>query len=304
MLDTRKTKFTIYSIGSQAKEVLNTKKDAKVFGINSRGIFLNFDNEKMIFLSSERYQGPLTANLSVKIPLGSTIAQGETATTSRDGISFSDSDIYISASNAKVWDSPLPLEIPLQIGERTELIRHLAQNVHQQKKPLGLSETLPRLTGFDPEHSNLDRQIQAIYDEISSIRKFVIQGDWISLLEPILFFLGMGTGLTPSGDDFVLGLLLSINRWESLFKPNNDLSTLNKNVIEAAYHSTTTLSANLIECATLGLADERLIQTVDFIATGNNQKDDILPGILSWGNSSGVDALVGMITAFLARKAP
>jgi hypothetical protein len=300
MSDLRKTDISIHSIGSQVMKILATKKYATVFGITSHGIFLNFENEKMIFLSCERYQGPLTANVSEESKLVSTISQGETATIFQDEIFFSDSGVYISISSAKVWDPPFPTEFTLQINERIGLICHLAQNVYQQKKPLGLSETLPRLTGFGPEYSSSDRQIQGLIDEISSIRKYLIQGDWISLVQPILSFLGMGSGLTPSGDDFVIGLLLSLNRWKSLFQLDNRILELNRNVVEAAYRSTTTLSANLIECATLGLADERLIQAVDFLATGKYHQDDILPGILSWGNSSGVDALVGMITAFLS----
>jgi hypothetical protein len=70
-------------------------------------------------------------------------------------------------------------------------------------------------------------------------------------------------------------------------------------VVEAAYRDTTTLSANLIECAALGLADERLIQANDYLAVGNFQLPEISSGLLSWGNSSGVDALVGMIAAFV-----
>ena len=109
----------------------------------------------------------------------------------------------------------------------------------------------------------------------------------------------MGSGLTPSGDDFVMGLLLSLNRWESVLQPGDNLSVLNTNVVESAYRCTTTLSANLIECGALGLADERLIQAVDLLATGKKEQAEILLGLLSWGNTSGIDAFVGMIVAFL-----
>jgi hypothetical protein len=72
-------------------------------------------------------------------------------------------------------------------------------------------------------------------------------------------------------------------------------------VIDVAYQRTTTLSANLIECAAQGEADERLISVVDGIMTGEPSVADCAKYILDWGSSSGIDALVGMaivLTAF------
>jgi len=155
------------------------------------------------------------------------------------------------------------------------------------------------LAGFSPESENRNIQFQGVNAKIDEVRYQITEDDLLTLSQTTRSFLGLGSGLPPSGDDFILGLLLSINCWSDLFPHNNKLSTLNEEIVEAAYKRTTTLSANLIECAALGLADERLIQAVDCLATGINNRDEIIPGLLSWGNTSGIDAFVGMITAFL-----
>jgi hypothetical protein len=113
-------------------------------------------------------------------------------------------------------------------------------------------------------------------------------------------FLGFGEGLTPSGDDYVIGTLLSLNRWKDVLLPDKDLGSLNQQVVETAYQVTTTLSANLIECAALGQGDERLIQAIDYLMGGGVQKDEIVTNLMNWGNSSGVDTFVGMATALSA----
>ena len=80
---------------------------------------------------------------------------------------------------------------------------------------------------------------------------------------------------------------------------------MNRAVIEAAYRATTTISANLIECAAAGQGDERLITVVDGIATGSASIDECVECVLDWGSSSGIDALVGMaiaVTAFGPRR--
>jgi hypothetical protein len=100
--------------------------------------------------------------------------------------------------------------------------------------------------------------------------------------------LGLGPGLTPSHDDIVIGFLLTLNRYGRC--PHNDL------IIKEAHARTTTLSANLIECAAHGLADERLIRVVDCIFTGD-KNDHALDEMLGWGETSGVYALIGISIA-------
>jgi hypothetical protein len=91
----------------------------------------------------------------------------------------------------------------------------------------------------------------------------------------------------------VLGLLLMLNRWQA----EHDWSELNRAVIAAAYQKTTTISANLIECAAAGQADERLIAVVEGIAAGSTAWETCVEHVLGWGSSSGIDALVGMTIA-------
>jgi hypothetical protein len=112
-------------------------------------------------------------------------------------------------------------------------------------------------------------------------------------------FLGFGPGLTPSGDDLVLGFLLAVNRWGNLLYPNQDVQSINRVIQQAAYRKTTILSANLLSCVTKGQADERLVLAMDGIMTGKPDPDTCISHLLNWGNSSGVYALIGMALAFM-----
>jgi len=62
-------------------------------------------------------------------------------------------------------------------------------------------------------------------------------------------------------------------------------------------HQTTYLSSNLIECAILGQADQRLINASDGMMTAEKCDLAWLDGLLTWGSSSGLDAFAGMILA-------
>ena len=113
-------------------------------------------------------------------------------------------------------------------------------------------------------------------------------------------FLGAGSGLTPSGDDFLTGLLLAMNRWEAVLWPADNLGETNHLVVESAYRKTTRLSANLIELATLGQGDERLIDMVDQLMSDAPFEPATVLDLLDWGSSSGMDAFVGMAVALIA----
>jgi len=78
------------------------------------------------------------------------------------------------------------------------------------------------------------------------------------------------------------------------------LLELNNRIVEAAYAKTTLLSANLIECASLGSADERLISTLDYLVCDEDYETEIPRELLDWGKSSGLAALLGMATALTA----
>ena len=105
-----------------------------------------------------------------------------------------------------------------------------------------------------------------------------------SALTPLL---GSGAGLTPAGDDLILGLLLAYRRWGSVIKPAFDLAEMNVLLSQAASQKTTLISANLISCASQGQADERLIQALDGIMTGNSSPHQCARYLLNWGSSSG-----------------
>mgnify|MGYP003933688189 FL=1 len=295
----KETPYQIGSIGSVAYNLLSQENDAILFSIISRGIFIKFCNDKMIFLSFENYRGPITANLPMDQLDFPELHQEDRIEILKGKLWFPDSKITISCDNAEIWHPIQIIKQPPSDINRKSLIREFAIATNQQIKPGRQSSLHPTLLDYSMGMNHLPDLVSGIRKSVNNLREHFKRGESKELLRDLYSFLGLGNGLTPSGDDFVLGFFLSLNRWSSALQTKLDLSVLNQSIIEAAYHETTTISANLIECACSGLADERLIKAVDFLAVGNSSIPEVLEVILSWGNSSGVDALVGMMTAFL-----
>ena len=82
-----------------------------------------------------------------------------------------------------------------------------------------------------------------------------------------------------------------------MLPPQENLDQINQEIVSAAYQKTTTLSANLIECAVQGLADQRLVAALDWLVSATGESMQVIERLLSWGSSSGGDAFVGFAAA-------
>ncbi len=277
--------------GIIAQAALSVEGTAVVRGNTSRGIFIKTESKWVIFLSYELHHGPMTVNLKGNVSPLRELPPGALVQLSPNLITVPKPHLEISLREAFAWQPKHTDSTALDPHNMRSRLTRLAKDAYAHKKGAGLSGQLPTLADFPSE------QAHEIDQEILSIHKAFSRKDSFASLTHLEKLLGRGSGLTPSGDDFIIGLLLTLNRWQTAFEPEK-LSVFNKNLIEAAYTKTTTLSANLIECAAEGQADERLIATVDFLITGAGPREQILDDLLNWGNSSGVDALVGMLVVF------
>lgn len=275
------------SIGFIAKEALANSIKTKMMGVTSRGIFIKSAERWIVFLSFEPYRGPLTVNLKGDVSPLKGLTTDVRLLVSPSQITASRHPFEISLENAEPWQAaPAPVSTSLQ-AERQQRLRMLAHNAFKQKSPAGLSNLIPLFLNSESTHpqANTLKEIHFHYQK----------ADIPALTQILGSMLGLGGGLTPSWDDFSLGLLLALNRWGHAISHTVSIEKLNTALTQTAYTRTTTISANLIECATMGQADERLINALDFVFRGNGNKTKILDGLLTWGNSSGIDAFLGML---------
>jgi len=269
--------YSITTIGSLASQALSQDQDAVVWGSTSRGIFLHLASGWIVFLSFERFRGPLTLNGDPNPSLFQAIGPGLSARIRSKTLHFDTLGIEIATQNARIWSAPprssTSLDSPAARFERIENIHRNVSKVLADCPSVGLlPETLP-----------------ASLDSASIIRQ-------------IEKSLGLGEGLTPAGDDLALGFLLALNRWGDLLCPNLDVPDINQRICQAAPHKTNTLSAKLIECASLGQADERLIFTLDGILSGSPNPDTCVSHLSSWGHTSGACAFAGMALAITGKS--
>jgi hypothetical protein len=281
----------VTDLGSIAWQVWQRDQAARVIGVTSRGLFLSIE-QRVLFVSFERWRGPLTITLDRSIDQLRRLDIGSAAVFSHNRLIFPATEIILSATSADVWQAPLPVAAPCPIDQQRDNARQIARVITSSALDRGFAPLLNPLLDL-PLSGPLSAEQAAVLNVLHTLRQAVRAHDVSTMQDCLDQLLGRGNGLTPSGDDCVLGLLLMLNRWQA----SHDWSKLNRAVIAAAYQKTTTISANLIECAAAGQADERLLNVVDGIVTGEPGIEECADCALEWGSASGIDVLVGMAIA-------
>jgi hypothetical protein len=101
-------------------------------------------------------------------------------------------------------------------------------------------------------------------------------------------FAGLGSGLTPAGDDFLMGVML--RAWLAHPEPEPFCQKL----AEAAAPRTTTLSAALLRAAARGECSAAWHDLLAALDTGNDdQLAAAVRRVLAYGHTSGADTLAG-----------
>ncbi len=112
--------------------------------------------------------------------------------------------------------------------------------------------------------------------------------------------LGRGPGLTPSGDDAAAGLLLTARALAGTPSALADVEHTGRLVADAAFESTTAISAALLRHAAAGRAAQVVIDAITAAVDGGPGTAGALEALLRLGHTSGADTAFGMLAAVRA----
>jgi hypothetical protein len=134
---------------------------------------------------------------------------------------------------------------------------------------------------------------------IETMRRAVADRDLAAAFEATEALIGLGDGLTPSGDDFLVGLTAALRA-----SRHELASPIATHAAERARGATTDVARTALEHASRGEYAERIHDVLGALARGDEQAlRGQIERALSWGASSGADSLLGMLLALEAAAA-
>lgn len=134
----------------------------------------------------------------------------------------------------------------------------------------------------------------AASDILHSITDELQAGHENSAVDGLVSLIGLGPGLTPSGDDFLCGLLASSCFGAGFVRRHRDIIA---GQILRALSSTNDISAAFLRCACGGLFSEPVLELC-----GGGDIEQCCKDFLSIGHSSGADTLCGMLFGIIIEK--
>lgn len=196
----------------------------------------------------------------------------------------------IDAEHAQVWDA-VPAWEKLREVSLSWVVQPLKTLLAQHAEP----DSLARLVVDPLASSPLPARIQQVAEQnIPLLSSSLSLKSKENLTKAVKGLAGVGPGLTPAGDDVLLGAMHGL--WAT--RPSEEARETCEVIANAAVPRTHALSAAWLEAAADGEAGEPWHALVMAMATGDEGAfSDAAMRILPTGHTSGSDALGGFLAA-------
>jgi hypothetical protein len=259
---------------------------------------------QIVSVVTSRWNGPLSARVAT-LPR---VSPGTPATLCETG--FHVGEMVISFEGARPWnahpDRPQTLDLTV-LRRDLEGMHHQVLAAARGGLAAAMEDVWPDRDGFGGHATGSPTRGDATSGwlargraEISSLRVALCCQDGIELRRHAVGLLGLGPGLTPSGDDVLCGLIAGLsvlgrrsNRHKN--RCEEAQTALTDCMVTQAPRRTTSLSSTFLQCAARGVVTEPLLQVLETAGSGTrmNHIDDVL----MLGHSSGSDMLTGALLA-------
>jgi len=194
--------------------------------------------------------------------------------------------LTISIDRAGKWESVLPT-YPCNVDILKRNLMKMKDIINIHGVGGGMKKNIITLNPFEAEVSNmLENRTLLLLNEL-------LNGRISSALPHAVSLIGLGPGLTPSGDDFLTGLFTIFNMKNSPFYPYRLFC---EDVLKKAKTLTNDISYMTLKKAAFGKVRESIISLLNSLLVEDDE-DLILSlnKLLNIGSSSGTDIAYGIV---------
>ena len=274
-----------YSAG--AAEWLSSDNSAHVFSSFERACNLIDEQGRFISIVDNTIgNGPfavvleeLPFSLDKMLSVGAPVVVGNNSlTVNTTTIDFSEATLWSACVD---WDYPkhCPHQFQKNIGD-------LYLTVQNNASGGSLSSIL------HSTRDNMGYVSARVTDSAQQLYSGIVSGDMQKIYLGAANMAGLGVGLTPSGDDFLMGVMYAL--W-AMFD-QKDAARWSRKIAETASSRTNMLSGAMLQESANGYASEHWHVLVDVLCKENvTDVTRVSMDILSLGHTSGADALTGFL---------
>ena len=285
-----------------AENLLAANRTGKIHSIFKNTINISLDKRIVSIHPRDIIKTPMSLRMNGEVDLESlALNQGEDIRINKDSLILGSNVFYIK--NTKVWNPKL---LPIYSKEESKNHDNILYNKEFIKDMLRVyggenqvkDIVLSLLDGKEIKIKDGDYFSSKVYKSLEGIIAGAEILECRDASENLFHILGLGIGLTPSGDDFIMGFMSVLAAFKNLDSFVDNLLLEIKKDLKDSLDKTTFLSSELYYYT---LEDKYSSIFLDiFAAIKKEDKDSLFKAIqslLAMGHSSGTDTLCGIVFA-------
>ncbi|MBV7271400.1 DUF2877 domain-containing protein [Clostridiaceae bacterium UIB06] len=269
-------------------------------------------NEFITILNSDKNICPMSVVIGEKesvdfAKLG--ISQGIDVILHKKRICSTRKELYVDFSNAKKWNSEPDLNFrPIDSISIEKNIKILERGINTYGR---FSFIAPLLVFLGESHQSfninikykeiLEEKYKFITERFHGFIDSVIQNNLKEISSSAKKLIGFGIGLTPSMDDFMSGLMISLIYLTKYYGFEiSQAYNLNSGIIKYGLNGTTRVSSEMLTFSAVGKSSQ-LVKSLILDLLCENEDYKILQkvkGVIDIGSTSGTDTLLGIYVGF------
>jgi hypothetical protein len=283
-------------LGTTARACLTSNQRGKVLASFSKAIYLLTDSGELLWITTE--DSPMHRRcMQIASPLPGFLADSRFY--ARDQRLIIDSTCTFDLQNAAIWNAPR-LSRPASFSQVQSFFLHL--DLSQSK---GFGCLIPNILSFaqnaftHPSYTSIDSVSLYAQPLILDMARACLDHDPARISKNAEALIGLGTGLTPSGDDFLGGFLFAIHQTQTAYP---DLELHSYAIPIEQYRSRTHLiSFTLLKDLAAGHAIAPLHSIINGLLGGESFEniDPFISQLTQVGHSTGWDMLTGLLAGLL-----
>lgn len=277
------------SVSATILEFLHTPHTGRVIATFARSCYLALDDRIVTLVSAELHNGPLNVVVTPAPPFGD-LSTGAPARSNGHRIQVA--DVWeISLDGATAWDSTLRRIDRAARGALPNHLQALADLIAAEAPAGGLARlSVGRAGGI---LTPLERSALLGLRDLSTGLEWATRSQLVRGAHALA---GLGPGLTPSGDDVLVGCLLALAAL-----PDIDGTSARDAIASAIRHRTTQISTAYLDAAARGEASEAWHRLIAAMGTSDAVRVvGAARHVLAVGETSGSEMLGGFVLASLA----
>lgn len=292
------TSLRASSVGAEASRRLRDGVTGHVHSVFDGALNIVYPRGIVSVVARPKGRGPLNVVLSGRSPppLKGLAEPGSNVSLERDLLRIGDR-LHVGIGRARLYTTPA------RFPRRTLNLGRIRKNISVAEDLIRTSGHLDGLGGLVfplaserlPERLAQSPFVPRALPEVFSLSRRLREGDMAGAVHTAKNLIGLGVGLTPSGDDLLSGVLVAL-----VLGSKNGLNTPDgiqkfaSEVANGALGRTTLLSQNYLEQASAGCANEVVQDFVEDLYTGSpDQLRRSLAHLIDFGATSGTDIALG-----------